>query len=210
MRVDARAHAVCAWTALLCLAPGCVSPPSDLVSIEARGAIDGPYVLDAAYLMLLLIAYGDDSNSNNSSRPQNRPGGGDLIDARGPFLRNGGLQLSINTSLIDLVASMDQHNIGDDYVPQERFGLRKRFDGTDMDAPYVQVMSLRGFGARTDTGRENYDGISISVGNLAQIDDHWFIDLSIEYQSTFQRLEFDGEDARQNSVALNIGVGYSF
>lgn len=196
--------------AALALATGCASPPRQPISIEARGAIDGPYVVDAiAVVALLAVGGGSDAGTQNS-----RDHSYVLFD-HDTFVRSFGFQASLNTPLIDLVGGRERHNLDQHFLTQENIGLRKRFysmsEGErDSDGLYIQVLAIRGYSAKTDSGHEDYDAIGVGVGGLSRIDEHWFTNICVEYQSTFQRLQFDGDNSRQNSVSLNIGLGYSF
>jgi len=183
----------------------CTSVPPGVVSVEARGAIHSPAVWQFVFSAL------DASAGNGSSSSSGKYGSGtEDDDWSDDDYELYGARAAISTPMVDLVGGVDQHWFDDRGASEVSFGLRKRFEAKDgLNNGYVQLLYRRGSDLRTDAGLEDYDGFNFAIGTLAPLDEHWFLDFSLEFESTLERVEIDDDLTNLFSIFLNVGIGFS-
>jgi hypothetical protein len=169
------------------VAAGCSSMSNGKATLQARCGITG----DSGFYY-----YGSNQGYLGG-------GGGDLD------LRSYGLRASINTTIVDVIAGADEHQVEDEQVGETSLGLRKRFPSTDPGSFYVEAAFRRGHGMDTPSGHSDYDGMEVGVGAVFQLSQHWFLDMSLSLEWTLGDLDLENGDDHLNEVLFNLGVGFS-
>ncbi len=201
--------ASCLALGMLALITSCTTIPPGVVSVEARGGIFSEGVVEV--IAFALGSAGSGQSSNGSSRT----GRGGSAQYQGyewsdVVHSSYGLQAAISTPVVDIIGGIDEHWFDDRGARETSVGLRKHIsEKSDSGVGYIQILARRGHDIRTDSGLRDYDGIGIGFGGITPIDKHWFLDISIEFESTLKPLEIDGKDAYLGSLMLNVGVGWS-
>ena len=195
--------------ALLALVSSCSTVPPRTVSVEARGAVYSSDVFEA----ILLVFGGGNSDPTSTSTKGGSGNGSNYYNSYSWSNENHesyGLRAALSSDVFDIVVGVDEHWFDDRGSRELSIGLRKRFDkNSESSGSYAQILARHGEDIRTDSGQQDYDGFSIGIGKIVPIDDHWFFDVSLEFESTWNTLRIEGDDSNLFSVMVNVGLGYS-
>ena len=119
-----------------------------------------------------------------------------------------GAQLSLNTPIVDVLASLDMREYGDEDTPELQFGARRRFLELWKVHPFVEA-NLR-YGIDLDTGQvsDGYFGYNFGGGVLVDLTDHMFLTARVLWETA--DLEYPGGSVSADGVVGMIGVGVHF
>lgn len=190
-------HSACVLWAVA----GCASAPMGVVSVEPRGALTGNWVL------YLLGAHSTEPSGADPESGTRRPATVHSSDLEGRSL---GLRGSLNSRVVDLIFGVDRHRIDHEHVREESLGLRVRVPQNANQQTYVEALLRRGHDFPTASGDVDYDGMEVGIGMLVKLERHWFLDVGISFEWTFDRLELDAGEARERVADLMLHLGVVF
>jgi len=178
---------------------GCKSGPLGIVSIEPRAAA-------TANVLLNLVAL--ESGATYEGDPEREPA--TYSFSATPEVRSYGWRASLNSEAVDLVFGEDRHRIDGEHVREHCLGLRLRSPKKDDSIGYFQVLWRHGYDFDGPSGSTDYDGIEAGGGALIQLDEHWFFDIGLSIESTFDRLEVHSGGRTEYVVDLLLHCGLVF
>ncbi|MEO6709035.1 MAG: hypothetical protein ABI054_06295 [Planctomycetota bacterium] len=171
---------------LLATLAACTSPSNGIAMLGLRGT-----------------AFGENGTYVGSESRDTLFGGGGDFEGR-----SFGLRGSINTPVIDLIGGLDEHRFEDEHVSERSLGLRKRLPQSDDDAVlYVETALRWGEGLETRTGKRDYEGMQVGTGALFPMGKHWYVDVGVSKEWTFDRYEVPDEHRHLSKVLFHFGIG---